>query len=257
MFVMLIAVLAVLLAQQPETLSLLGDPLYPPKLAKDDRLKAEAELARARAAHTASPQAPAEILALQQAQMALGRVGDALVVLTHGIEANREDPSLLLARGRGYILIRKFDVAERDLRKAAGKLPSARCSLGLALYLSGSYEPARESFADCRDTGVFGYLAERRAGRASTLRPTPDGPLPSAAAAIRLPGAVTRGREPAREPIAASYLAAIERLLAGDENGARDLLKKIVEKNRNDWMEPAYIAAEADYARLKKPTKKR
>ena len=37
------------------------------------------------------------------------------------------------------------------------------------------------------------------------------------------------------------------------EDDAQDRLKQIVEKNRRDWMEPAYIAAEADYARLKKP----
>lgn len=257
MVVMLLAVLGALLLQQPETLSLLGEPLYAPKLAKAERDRAEAELVRAQAAYASNPTAPAQVLALHQAHMALGRVGDALVVLTHGIEANREDASLFLARGRDYILIRKFDVAERDLRRAAEKLPSARCSLGLAQYLAGKYEPARESLADCRDTGIFGYLAERRTGRPSVTPPAVDGPLPSAAAPIRLPGSVTRGRESAAEPIAASYLAAIERLLAGDTDTARERLKKIVEKNRNDWMEPAYIAAEADYQRLKKPDRRK
>jgi tetratricopeptide (TPR) repeat protein len=257
MWVMLMAVLAAVLVQQPETLSLLGEPLYAPKLPKAERTTAEAELARAHAAYTRKPSGPAEILALHDAHVALGRIGDALVVLTHGIEANLEEAPLYLARGRGYIVIRKFDAAERDFRKAAATLPSARCSVGLAQYLSGQYERARESYADCRDAGVFAYLAERRSGRTSDRPTTVEGRLPSASPPIRLPGTVKRGSDPAPEPIAASYLAAMERLLAGDEDGTRDRLKKIVEKNRNDWMDLAYIAAEADYARLKKPERRK
>lgn len=245
-----------LFAQQPETLSLLGDPLYAPSLPKAERAAAEAELARAHAAYMKDPASVAEILALQQAHLALGRVGDALVLLTHGIEANPEEPALYFARGRGYILIRKFDIAERDLRKAAEKLPAARCALGLAQYLSGDYARARASYADCRDTGIFGYLAERRAGGSPANPPVPEGPAPATAPPIRFPGSVTKETTPAPQPIAASYLAAIERLLAGDTDGARDRLKTVVERNRRDWMDPAYIAAEADYARLRKPTRK-
>jgi tetratricopeptide (TPR) repeat protein len=249
-----LVVALVLSLQQPETLSLLGEPLYAPKLPKADRVAAEAELARAHAAYMSKPSSPAEILALQQAQIALGRIGDALVVLTHGIEANPAEPALFLERGRGYILIRKFGVAERDLRKAAEKLPDARCALGLAHYLAGDYERARAAYVDCRDPGIFGYLAERRAGGSPAKPPVPQGPLPTASAPIRFPGAVKKGNS-APEPIAASYLAAIERLLAGDADDARERLKKIVERNRNDWMEVVYIAAEADYARLRKPVR--
>ena len=58
--------------------------------------------------------------------------------------------------------------------------------------------------------------------------------------------------------MAADYMDAIERLLAGDQDAARDRLKKLVEKHRrNEWMEPVYIAAEADYARVKKPDRRR
>ena len=54
--------------------------------------------------------------------------------------------------------------------------------------------------------------------------------------------------------MAKSYLDAIDSLLAGDADTAREQLKRIVEKHRrNDWMDPAYIAAEADYVKLKKP----
>lgn len=257
MFVMLIALLAMLLSQQPETMSLLEEPLYAPKLSKPARAAADAELARAHAEYVKAPSVTANILALERAHLALGRLGDALVILTHGIEVNSEEAALFLERGRGYILIRKFDAAERDLRKAADKLPEARCALGLAQYLSGDFPRARASYAACQEPGVFAYLAERRGGGTTSTRPAAEGPVPSAPPPIRLPGTVRKTQERAAEPIAATYLTAIERLLAGDRDAARDQLKNIVEKDRNDWMEPAYIAAEADYARLKEPERRK
>lgn len=258
MFVLPIVLVAGLLVpgvaggQQPETLSLLGEPLYPPKLSKAARASADAELSRAHAAYTANPSAVPEILALSRAHLALGRIGDALVVLTHGIEANPEAPELFLERGRGYIAYRKFEVAARDLSKAAATLPDARCSLGFAHYVAGDYERARASYADCADAGVFGYLTVRRTG-ATAQRPVPDGPILRSSSPIRFPGTVAKGKLDAPEPLSASYLTAIELLLDGRTDQARERLKKIVEKNRGEWMQPAYIAAEADYSRLEKP----
>jgi hypothetical protein len=57
----------------------------------------------------------------------------------------------------------------------------------------------------------------------------------------------------------AMYLDAAERLIQGKTEAAKDLLKQIVEKDRNNWMDPVYIAAEADYARILKaePRKKK
>ncbi len=266
MVVILIAVLATLLApalssvegQHPETMSLLGEPLYAPSLSKGERAKAESALTSARAAYERRPNDPAAVIAFEQANLALGRVGDALEILTHGLEVNPDEPRLLLERGRSYIRIRKFEVAERDLRKASATLASAKCTLALAIYLSGDFSRAREAYASCAEPGIFAYLAERRAGAAPGTRPTASEPLPSAPPVIRLPGTVTSARKEPAQPIAANYLDAIERLLAGDTDQARERLKKIVEKNRrNDWMEPAYIAAEADYARLKKPGKRK
>jgi tetratricopeptide (TPR) repeat protein len=255
---MLMALLAAaLLAQQPETMSLLGEPLYAPKLSKETRTAADAELARAHAAYTAKPSGVPEILALARAHFALGRVGDALIVLTHGLEANTDAPELLLERGRGYIVIRKFDVAARDLANAAAKLPEARCGLALAQYLAADYGRARTTYKECAEPGVFAYLAERRAGGTPAQRPVPDGPIPASAPVIRLPGTVTKQKDAAPEPLSASYLTAIEALLDGRSDDARARLQKIVERNRGEWMQPAYIAAEADYARLHKPKKKR
>jgi hypothetical protein len=52
---------------------------------------------------------------------------------------------------------------------------------------------------------------------------------------------------------------AVDRLIANDKTAAKDLLKPIVEKQKKRWMEPVYVAAEADYARILKaePKKKK
>ncbi|HET7694874.1 MAG TPA: hypothetical protein VFK57_04140 [Vicinamibacterales bacterium] len=252
---LLVFALGALLAQQPETLSLLGEPLYAPKLAKAERAAADAELARAHAAYTAKPGGAAEVLALSRAHLALGRVGDALVILTQGIEANPEAAELFLERGRGYIVIRKFDVAARDLTKAT-KLPEARCSLALAQYLAADFDRSRATYKDCAAPGVFAYLAERRAGGKPAQRPVPEGPAVAPSTRIRFPGTVAKQKVNAAEPLSAKYLAAIEALLDGKEDAAREDLKQIVEKNRGLWMQPVYVAAEADYARLAAKKKK-
>jgi len=43
----------------------------------------------------------------------------------------------------------------------------------------------------------------------------------------------------------------------GKKDPAEDALREIVEKQVNRWMEPVYIAAEADYARIALPPKKK
>ena len=222
----------VALGQHPETMSLLGTPLYAPSLPKAERQKAEAQLAQAHAAYQKQPNDPASIIAFEQATLTLGRVGDALEILTHGLEANPGEPRLLLERGRSYIRIRKFDIAVRDLRKAAAAQTSANCPLGLALYLSADYQGSREAYEKCSDAGVFGYLAARRTGQSPPSRPTPTGAAPSSAPPIRLPGSSAPRAVGTPPPIAASYLAAIEQLLDGNTDAATAQLKKIVEEYR-------------------------
>jgi tetratricopeptide (TPR) repeat protein len=244
--------------QQPETLSLLGEPLYAPPLSKAARSTADAALAEARARYDAAPNDIGAILALEQAHLTLGRVGDALEILTHGLEANPDEARLQLERGRSYIRIRKFELAQKDLRKAAETLPSAHCPLGLARYLAADYANARESYGKCADPGVFGYLATRRAGGTASAPPSgPLGPAPSTPPPITFPGTPASKTAKPREPIARMYLDAVELLLDEKKDEARGALKKIVEKNRNDWMEPAYIAAEVDYAKVVKAEGKR
>ena len=258
MVVIPIVVLAALLSQQPETLSLLNEPLYAPSVPKGERAKAEQMLTATRAAFQKTPNDPAAILAYAQAVLAFGRVGDALEILTHGLEANHDEPRLLLERGRNYIRIRKFGPAQRDLRKAAESLPAAQCSLAFAQYVTADYKSATDTYRACSDPGVFAYLAERRSGGTPGSKPSPTGPPPSVGPPIHLPGSVAKQKADEPKPLTADYMDAMELLLAGDQEKATEQLKRLVDKNRkNDWMEPAYIAAEADYARLYKPTRKK
>ena len=112
--------------QQPETLSLLEKPLYRPPVSKGERTRLAAEIEAARKAVAAEPSNPEAVLRLAQAQMALGALGEAMISLSRAIEGNVDDPRLRLARGHGFIDIRKFDLAIRDFRNAAATIPAAR-----------------------------------------------------------------------------------------------------------------------------------
>ena len=159
------------LGQQPETMSLLEKPLFAPPLSREERSKREAAHAAARAAYEHDRASVDAALALGRAEMALGRVGDALEVLTRALENRPDDPRLLLERGRGLIVIRKFEPAAKELRTPAATLPEASCALGLAQYLAADYPHARESFRKCPDPGIFAYLADWRAGSSAMARP--------------------------------------------------------------------------------------
>ncbi len=190
---------ALLAIQQPETMSLLEQPLFAPRLSNEERSVREGALAAARGAY------------------------------------------------------------DRD-RGPAETLPEASCALGIAQYLAPDYAHARESFTKCPDPGVFAYLADWRTGRSAMPRPSVSRdrvPDPSAPTPIRMPGASTKPGPATRIPMAAMYLDAAERLIQGKTEAAKDLLKQIVEKDRNNWMDPVYIAAEADYARILKAEGKR
>ncbi len=180
MVVWSVLMFALLAIQQPETMSLLDQPLFAPRLSSDERSTREGVLAAARAAHDRDRGNVDAALALARAEMALGRVGNALEVLTHALESKPDDPRLLLERGRGLIVIRKFELAGKELRKPAETIPEAACALGLAQYLAADFAHARESLTKCPNPGVFAYLADSRIGPSAMPRPdvsrelTPD-----------------------------------------------------------------------------------
>jgi hypothetical protein len=250
------ALALLLFGQQPETMSLLKEPLYPPPVPRAERAKLEEQVTQARGDLGRDPANAEAVLRLARAQRSLGLVGDALLTLTRAIEGKADTPALRLERGRDFIVIRKFDLAQRELRKAADPIPDAHCDIGFALYLLADYKQAHNEYAACPQPGVFGYLAARRSGADAGARP----PLPDEIAApgttVTLPGSVARQPAKPEASMYASYLDAVDRLIAGDKTGARELLKPVVEKRKEDaWMEPVYIAAEADYVKIALPVK--
>jgi tetratricopeptide (TPR) repeat protein len=253
---MILALLALLAFQQPETMSLLEKPLFAPPLSRDERVKREDALRAARAVFDRDSSSVDAVLVLARAQMSLGRVGDSLETVTRALEAKPDDPGLLLERGRGLIVIRKFELAAKELRKASATIPEAHCALGVAEYLAANYLRAREAFSSCADPGtspVFPYLADWRTGPSAMPRPSlPREPGPDPSTPIRMPGTAARPGPSGHMTLAASYLEAAENLLHEKPEAAKDLLKRIVEKNRNEWMDPVYIAAEVDYAKIMK-----
>ncbi|HYT73458.1 MAG TPA: tetratricopeptide repeat protein [Vicinamibacterales bacterium] len=262
MSVMLEFVIAALLMQQPETMSLLEAPLYAPPLPSDVRARLETELASARTVYAKDPANADATLGLARVEMALGHAGDSIELLTRTLEAHPDDVRLSLARGRELIVFRKFDAAERDVRKALETLPEANCSLGLVLYLKGEFTHAREAYTKCADPGVFAYLSDHRAGPSAMPRPAVPADTSTAASDIRLPGSTLPRAQNASAPLVTRYLDASDDIAAGKRDAAADLLKKIVDKYRDNWMEPVYIAAESDYARIlkaegKKPQQKK
>jgi tetratricopeptide (TPR) repeat protein len=252
MSLMLKLVLAGLLLQQPETMSLLQAPLYAPRLPDAVRSRLESDVASAQTAYARDRSNVDAAIELARAERALGRVGDSLELLTRAIETHADEPHLLLERGRGLIVFRKFDAAERDIRSAVDTLADANCALGLVLYLKADFTHAREAYKKCADPGVFAYLSDRRAGQSSTPRPPIAADTSKGAPDIRLPGSTLPPARIAPASMVTKYLDASDDIASGERAKAEDLLKKIVEKDRDDWMDPVYIAAEADYARILK-----
>jgi len=249
--------LAASVAQQPETMSLIKEPLYPPPVSRDERAHLEDEIAQARGDVARDPSNVAAYLRLAQAERGLGHVGDALETLTRAIEGKADAPALHLERGRGFLDIRKFDLAQKDFRKAVDTLPEAHCDIAFSLYLLADYKQSHDEYGRCKDPGVFGYLAARRAGAPAGAKPALPEDAASRRGTVTFPGAAPSTPRTRESSIYAIYIDAVDRLIAGDKKGARDLLKPIVEKQKDRWMEPIYIAAEADYARVYKPERKR
>ena len=256
MTLLLAIALAAVLAQQPETMSLLKEPLYPPPLPRAERARLEDEAAQARSELAKRPTDPDAVVRLARAQRSLGHVGDALETLTRALEAKADTPAIRMERGRGFIAIRKFELAQKELRKAADTLPEAHCDLGFATYLLADYKQAHEDYGKCKQPDVFVYFAARRAGAEAGPLPTPPD-TGTQDAPIKLPGSLTSKTPKGDAPLYATYANAVESLLKGDKQSARELLLPVLEKQEDRWMEPIYIAAEADYARIAPPKKKK
>jgi tetratricopeptide (TPR) repeat protein len=106
-------------ARLAEAHSLLGEPLFPPRLDSAVRVRLEADLARAQADAIAHPNDPDALIWVGRRNAYLGRYMVAIFGFTEGIRRFPSDPRMYRHRGHRYITIRRFDDAIADFEKAA------------------------------------------------------------------------------------------------------------------------------------------
>jgi tetratricopeptide (TPR) repeat protein len=187
-----------------QTTSLLGVPLFSLWWPPPTRFKLESDLESARKASERAPDDPEALIWLGRRTAYLGRYREAVAIFSRGVERWPEDARFLRHRGHRWITLRRFDEAIADLGRAA-KLVAGRPDeveadgqpnkagiptstlhtnvwyhLGLAHFLKGEFEPAREAFAACLaaagndDMRVAAsdwlYMALRRLGRGTEAR---------------------------------------------------------------------------------------
>ena len=184
----------------PETTSLLGEPLHRAPLGDEALERLQANFERARSDYEADPRSEENLIWLGRRLAYLGRYRDAIAVYSHGLELHPRSYKLLRHRGHRYVSLRRFDLAIRDLARAAeltagvedevepdgapnafGIPTSTNQSniwyhLGLAHYLSGHFEEARAAYETCMRFSVANdmrvattywlYMTLRRLGRA-------------------------------------------------------------------------------------------
>jgi tetratricopeptide (TPR) repeat protein len=196
-----------------EAWSLFGEPLFPPRLDADTLRDREQRLAEARARFESEPDSADAAIWLGRRTAYLGRYREAIAIFSAAIAKFPSEPRLYRHRGHRFITIRRFDVAIADLQTAvgliAGKpdgvepdgLPNARniptstlhsnvwYHLGLAYYLTGSFESALAAYRECVTfsnnpdmlvaTTHWLYMTLRRLGRnaeaAAALEPIREG----------------------------------------------------------------------------------
>jgi tetratricopeptide (TPR) repeat protein len=161
---------AAIAAQTPEATSLFGKPLVSIPPTGDQKVRLEADLVRAQADYDRNPGSAEASIWLGRRLAYLGRFRDAIDVYSKGIASHPDEPRLYRHRGHRYITVRKFDLAVRDLQRAAelvaGKpdeiepdgapnragIPRSTLQsniwyhLGLAHYLNGDFDKALTAY---------------------------------------------------------------------------------------------------------------
>jgi hypothetical protein len=183
-----------------QTVSLLGDPLYPP----DPSESALANYEEAKKAYESSPDDADSIIWYGRRAGYLGRYREAILIFTEGIEKHPQDARFFRHRGHRYISIREFDRAIRDLEHAVSLTrdqedriepdgqPNAKniplttlqrniwYHLGLAYFLKSDPENARRAYRECLGAGKYDdnyvstafwlYITLRRLGKLEEAR---------------------------------------------------------------------------------------
>lgn len=192
--------------ETPEATSLLGAPLYAPRLDSATRARLHADLEVALAEARARPDDPDALIWVGRRYGYLGQYRMAVNAFTEGVRRFPNDPRMLRHRGHRFITLRRFDNAISDLTRAANLMagrpdevepdgqPNARnipigslqsnvwYHLALAHYLQGDWDAAaavaRRGIAVSSNPDRLVsqthwlYMALRRAGRSEDARAT-------------------------------------------------------------------------------------
>lgn len=102
-----------------QAISLLGDTLRAPVLPDSIRVERERQLAEARAAADREPNNPDALIWVGRRLAYLGRYREAVDAFTAGMAQFPADARFYRHRGHRYITLRQFDLAIRDLERAA------------------------------------------------------------------------------------------------------------------------------------------
>ncbi|GJQ30213.1 MAG: hypothetical protein HBSAPP03_20970 [Phycisphaerae bacterium] len=154
-----------------EAWSLDGRPLIRPEIAPDRLARLQSNLAEAQSAYVIDPSEENTIW-VGRRRGYLGQFRKAVEVYTEGLNRYPESYRLLRHRGHRWITLRRFDLAARDLERAAALCVNAPDApepdgepqgpprstdrsnifyhLGLAQYLRGRFAAAEQSFAERR-----------------------------------------------------------------------------------------------------------
>ena len=189
---------AVVAEAEPEVISLDGRALYRPRLPDERRARLEENLATALAGYEAAANDEDAIIWYGRRLAYLSRYNDAIDVYTAGIEKLPGSYKLLRHRGHRYISTRQLERAAADLLAAAVLAASDPVEiepdgapnalgiplsnvhfniwyhLGLAYYLQGDFEKARDAYLECMKysdnndllvaTSDWLYMSYRRLG---------------------------------------------------------------------------------------------
>lgn len=181
-----------------QAISALGDTLYAPPFDSDTESQFRSNLETAKADYEMYPDSAEAIIWYGRRTAYLGNFRKAVAIFSEGIERHPKDARFYRHRGHRYITLREFDKAIDDLNQATELIYSSddqvepdglpneqdepRSSLhtniwyhlGLAHYLTGEYDQARNAFEECLHastnddmlvaTSYWLYMTLRRGG---------------------------------------------------------------------------------------------
>lgn len=276
-------------------ISLLGNSLNTPELSQAAKESMQEKLNKARADYEANPDSDDALIWVGRRTAYMGEYRKAVEIYSQGIARNPDNPRFYRHRGHRYISIRLLDQAIADFEKAveliqntedeveADGMPNTRniptstlhfniwYHLGLAHYLKGDFEKARDAYVECMKvsnnpdalsaTSNWYYMTLRRLGEEDGAKALLE-PIHTDMDIIENQGYYNlllfyKGELSVQDLHGESHAeiqdAAIVYGLGNWHfyNGEEDVAKNVFQKitSTDGWASFAYIAAEAELSR--------